>query len=112
MALPDIGEMNKVLKFELMDKDSDQTGGQNEHGKDWFTCRGAYREVNGYRKLESGYDETVTVADLFIWWRQAIENDLSKDTQVIYDNRFYSVETFKKVGEKRKMLQITVKTAR
>jgi head-tail adaptor len=111
-AIPTIGEMKHILKFELMDKEADTTGGNLEHGKEWFTTRGLFREMSGYRKLESGYDASVTAGEIFIWWRANIENDLSKDVQIIYDNRFFSVDAYKLLDEKRKMYRLTVKEVR
>lgn len=110
--VPTIGEMRHVIKFELMDKDSDGTGGQNEHGKEWFTTRGCFKEMSGYRKFENGYDETVTVADIYIHWRNELDNNLTKDVQIVYDNRFFSIEHYKRVDENRRLVQVTVKEAR
>lgn len=111
-SIPTIAEMGKVIKFELMDKDADGTGGRLEHGTEWFTTRGSFKEVSGYRKFENGYDETVTVADIYVHWRQELDNNLSKDVQIIYDNRFFTIEHYKRVNEDRRLMQITVKEAR
>lgn len=109
---PTIAQMIKVLKFELMDKESDQTGGRLEKGKEWFTTRGYFRELSSYRKFNSGYDETVVVAEIFIHWRQAVENDMSKDVQIVYDNRFFGVDSFKRHDEDRRLFVITIKESR
>ncbi len=104
--------MNKVIKFELMAKSSDETGGQNEQGKSWFTTRGYYKENSGARSFQNGHDFTVTTGTMWVHWRQAIENDISKDSQIMYDNRFFEIQHYRLVDEKRRIYEIEVKEAR
>ncbi|WP_276483560.1 phage head closure protein [Paraflavitalea pollutisoli] len=110
--VPTVGQMNKVIKFELMAKSSDETGGQNEQGKSWFTTRGYYKENSGARSFQNGHDFTVTTGTMWVHWRQAIENDISKDSQIMYDNRFFEIQHYRLVDEKRRIYEIEVKEAR
>jgi len=112
MALPKTGEMCHVLKFELINKSGDDTGGVNEGGVEWFTCRGLFKKLSGHRRFESGYDATVNAGEMFVPWRQEIENNISKDVRIVYDNRFFAIDNYDLVGEKRRMYHIEVREVR
>jgi head-tail adaptor len=110
--VPTIGQMKMVLKFEQVNKSSDQTGGQNEQNVDWFTTRGYFRNKRNYRKFETGYDESVKTFEAWIYWRNAIEADLSKDVRIVYEARSFAIDTFTLVEEKRKMYKLELTEVR
>src|ERR1700749_2118664 len=105
-SVPAIGEMNKVLKFEQVSKTPDGTGGQEEGYSDWFTTRGCFRLKRNYRAFETGYDESVKTFEAWIWWRNDIEAELSKDVRIVYEARSFSIDTFTLVNEKRRMYKL------
>jgi SPP1 family predicted phage head-tail adaptor len=110
--IPTIGQMNMVLKFEKVVKSSDQTGGQNEAYVDWFTTRGYFRNKRNYRQFETGYDESVKTFEAWIYWRNAIEVDLSKDVRIEFEARSFAIDMFTLVGEKRKMYKLELTEVR
>lgn len=112
MTIPKVGEMKHVFKFELPNKSEDNTSGQHEQYLDWFTCRGLYREMSASRRFQSGYDTAVAAGEMFVQWRQEIENQVCKDMRIVYDNRFFSVDNYRLVGEKRRIYLFEVKSAR
>lgn len=110
--IPTSGQMKMVLKFEQVSKSSDETGGQNEAYDDWFTTRGYFRGKRNYRSFETGYDESVNTFECWIYWRNAIEAGLSKDVRIVYEARSFAIDTFRLVGEKRKMYKIELTEVR
>jgi SPP1 family predicted phage head-tail adaptor len=110
--MPTIGQMKMVLKFEKVNKSSDETGGQNEQYVDWFTTRGYFRNRRNYRQFETGYDESVKTFECWIYWRNEVEAEISKDVRVIYEARSFAIETFTLVGEKRKMYKLELTEVR
>lgn len=110
--VPTIGQMKMVLKFEQVSKSSDGTGGQNEGYTDWFTTRGFFRLQRGYNAFETGYDASVKTFEAWIWWRNEIEAGLSKDVQIVYEARTFSINTFTLVGERRKMYKLELTEVR
>jgi head-tail adaptor len=103
---PTIGQMKMVVKFEQVIKSSDDTGGQNEQYVDWFTTRGFIREKRVYDAFESGYDESVKIYEGWIWWRNEIEANISKDTRLIFEGRSFKMGPWSQVGEHRKMIHL------
>jgi head-tail adaptor len=110
--IPTIGQMKMVLKFEQVNKTPDETGGQNEAYVDWFTTRGYFQNKRNYRQFETGYDESVKTFEAWIYWRSAIEVDMSKDVRVVYEARSFSIDTFTLVGEQRKMYKLELTEVR
>lgn len=111
-SIPAIGEFNKVVKWEKVVKVTDSTGGQDEQYMDWFTGRAALKRMSQARKLNMGYDEMVEVYDGWMQWRHAIESDLTKDTRIVFDNRFFKVDNFSLVDEKRRIYKMVLKQVR
>lgn len=110
--VPTIGEMRDVVKWEMVNKASDTTGGQEEQYVDWFTGRGKMKKLSEERKLYAGYDQMVEVYDGWFAWRSAIENDLTKDVRIMYDNRFFTVQNYELVDEQRRIYRIRFKQVR
>lgn len=110
--IPTIGQMRMVLKFEQVNKSSDETGGQNEGHEDWFTTRGYFRNKRMYRQFETGYDESVKTFEAWVYWRNAIEADLTKDVRIVYEARSFSIDAFTMVDEKRRMYKLDLTEVR
>lgn len=110
--IPTIGEMKMVLKFEQAAKSSDGTGGQEEGYSEWFTTRGYFRNKRNYRAFETGYDESVKTFEAWIYWRNEIEANISKDVRVTYEARSFAIDTFTLVGERRKMYKLELTEVR
>jgi head-tail adaptor len=107
--IPTIGEMRQVVKFENVTKTTDATGGNEEGFSDWFTCRGCLQKNNSRRPFEMGVDIIVNDYDLFIPWRSEFESDISRDTQVIFQNRNFSVVNWELIQEERRVYKIHLK---
>jgi head-tail adaptor len=99
--IPTIGQMRMVLKLETVNKWTDETGGQNEQYVEFYTGRGYFRKKRGYRAFETGYDETVNIHEAWLFWRQTLENEISKDIRLVYEARVFKVDSYDLVDEKR-----------
>lgn len=104
--MPTIAQMKMVLKFEQVNKSADETGGQTEGYTDWFTTRGYFREKRVYDDFQSGYDQSVKVYEGWIWWRNEIEANITKDTRLVFEGRSFKMGPWGQVGEKRKMIHL------
>jgi head-tail adaptor len=110
--IPTIGEMKMVLKLEQVAKSADGTGGNDEGYSEWFTTRGYLRNKRNYRQFETGYDESVKTFEAWIFWRNEIEANISKDVRVLFEARSFAIDTFTLVGEKRKMYKLELTEVR
>lgn len=95
--IPTIGQMKMVLKFEQVAKSSDQTGGQNEQYDEWFTTRGFIQEKSRGNDFVSGYDESILIYDVWFFWRNEIEANISKDVRIVFESRSFRISKFPKM---------------
>lgn len=112
MSIPSIGEFNKVVKWERVNKSSDNAAGQNEQYVEWFTGRMALKKMSQARKLTYGYDELVDVYEGWVQWRHEIETNMTKDVRAVIGNRFYKLDLFDLIDDKRGMYKVTLKSVR
>lgn len=110
--MPTIGQMQMVVKFEQVSKSSDNTGGQNEGYDEWFTTRGYLLKKSSTKAFMSGYDASIKVYDLWVPWRNELEQGISKDVRVIFEARSFKVDVFEMVGEKRKLYHLELSEVR
>lgn len=110
--IPTIGEMRMVIKFELVVKSSDDTGGQNEEYGEWFTTRGYLEKKRSFRDFQTGYDQSIKTYDLWVPWRNEFEQGVSKDVRVIFESRSFSIDTFEMVNEKRRLFHLELTEVR
>jgi head-tail adaptor len=110
--IPTIGQMRMVLKFEQVSKTSDDTGGQDEAYSEWLTTRGYFRNKRNYTQFENGYDESVKTFEAWIFWRNAIEADMSKDVRITYEARQFKIDTFTLVDERRRLYKLDLTEVR
>ncbi len=110
--IPTIGQMKMVLKFEQVTKTSDNTGGQDEQYDEWFTTRGYFRNKRMYRAFETGYDESVKTFECWVYWRNALEANISKDVRIVYESRSFAIDAFKMVDEKRRIYKLDLTEVR
>lgn len=112
MSIPNIGDFNKVVKWERVNKDPDATGGQDEQYVDWFTGKMCLKKMSTARKLNLGYDEATDAYDAWAIWRHAIETDITKDTRLVFDNRIFKVHNYGLVDDKRRIYKLELKSVR
>lgn len=106
--LPPRGKWRHVIKLEDPLKAPDGSGGQTEDYEEWVTLRGYFRQKSGSRNFESGYDQLVTEYEAFIPWRSEFENNMTKDTRLIYDNRVFKILKKEFVEEIRHVIALTL----
>lgn len=100
---PSIGEMRFVVKLENPNKDPDGAGGRIEDFEQMVTTRGCVRKIKGSVSFEQGYEELVSEWQAFVYWRRAYDSLITKDTRLIYDNRFFKILT-KEIVEQTRMI--------
>lgn len=105
------GLFRHVLKLENPIKTPDIAGGNAEQFEDFVTTRGYFRENSGFRQLEEGYDQLVWEYEAYTWWRSEFENNITKDTRLIYDNRVFKIVSYKRMEEDRMFYRFLLITA-
>lgn len=110
--VPTIGEMRMPIKFELVSKSTDGTGGQNEGYAEWFTTRGYLKKKKSLRDFQTGYDYSIKTYDLWVPWRNEFEQGVSKDVRVVFESRSFSVDTFEMVDERRRLFHLELTEVR
>ncbi len=96
----------QVVSFENPDKQADGSGGRREIFKGFLTTRGYLRKRGGFRALqENSRDVLVQEYDLFCYWRKELEDGLTKDTHIVYDNRQYQIIDYHRHNEQRQFYQ-------
>lgn len=96
------GMFTHVLTLENSSKGADTAGGNNETYEPFVTTRGYFRERSGFRQMEEGFDQLVWEYEAYIWWRSEFENNINKDTRLVYDNRVFKIVSYKRMEEDRK----------
>lgn len=110
--IPTIGQMRMPIKFEQVSKSSDGTGGQNEAYEEWFTTRGYLKKKRSLRNFQTGYDQSIKTYDLWVPWRNELEEGLSKDVRVVFEARSFSIDTFEMVNEQRRLFHMELTEVR
>lgn len=106
------GQMKMVLQLNRPEKDPDNTGGYLETYEEWFTTRGYIEFERGLRKFETGLDKSIKFFNCWIPWRNEFEANVMKDIRVIYEAREFAVETWRLIGENRKLYQLQLTEVR
>lgn len=97
-----------VVYFENVIKTANSSGGHNEAYQGFCKTRGFMKKKDRFRSFDDGYDKQVSKYDLTTFWRQEIQNNITKDTRIIYDNRIFRIETFELIREQRRFYLITL----
>lgn len=101
-----ISDFRHVVKFEIVVKTANASSGQVESYTNFVTVRGYMKKTHDVRAFDDGYDREIDSYELTTFWRQEIENNLGLGTKVVYDNRFFKVETWELIREQRMFYKI------
>lgn len=107
-----ISDFRHVVKLENVVKSANASAGQNEGYVDFVTVRGSMKKKDGFRTFDDGYDKQVNTYEFVTFWRQQIENNITKDTRLVFDNRFFKIETYELIREQRAFYKFTIVEAR
>jgi head-tail adaptor len=107
-----ISDFRHVVKLENVIKVANGSGGHDEAYADFVITRGQMKKKDGFRVFEEGYDKQVSTYEYVTFWRQELENNITKDTRFVYDNRFFKIETFELIREQRQFYRFTLVEAR
>lgn len=108
MALvPLIGDMRSRVKFENNEKTKLGAGSVDNY-VEYLTTWGKFRQRGGVR-TESGFEQVIeTSYQLWVRWQESMELGINNKTKVIIENRFFAINSFEKVGQKRFYLYLTL----
>lgn len=102
------GLFNHVLVLRNPTKTQDVAGGHGEAYEDFATTRGYFRKKSGFRNMVEGYDQLVREYEAYVFWRQAFEDNITKDTRMFYDNRVFKIVDKERYQEDRNMMKFTL----
>lgn len=96
----------EVVSFENPTKHPDGTGGRREMFNGFCITRGYFRKRSGFRALQdNSRDVLVQEYDFYCYWRKDLENGLTKDTHIVFDNKMYQILDYGRVDEQRQFYQ-------
>lgn len=95
------GQFKHVIKFETPIKAGTVSGGRLEDYQEFYTARGLVAQVAGNRNFDTGRDLLIEKYDMWCYWRSALETNITKDTRVTYENKFFRIDRMERIGEKR-----------
>jgi head-tail adaptor len=107
-----ISDFRQVVKLENVIKVPNASGGQDEAYADFVITRGSMKKKDGFRTFDEGYDKQVNTYEYVTFWRKELENNITKDTRFVYDNRFFKMETFELIREQRQFYKFILVEAR
>lgn len=107
-GIPNRAKWRHVVKLENPAKPANGSGGRSEIFEAWVTTRGYFKRKRGYRNFESGFDQMVQEYTCLLPWRSEFDNNMTKDTRLIYDNRVFKIEGQERVEENRHIMELTL----
>ncbi|HTE24956.1 phage head completion protein [Flavitalea sp.] len=108
MAVVTGSMFKEPCRLENPTKEADDAGGHAAVYEHFLTTRGYFQKKMGFNSTEEGYNQIVNEYRAYIWWRNDIEANITKDTRFIRDNREYSIITWNRYKENRMFLEFTL----
>lgn len=105
---PEVGQMRFVIRFENPVKPADDAGGHTEDYEEFANVRGYVEKDNRTEDFVEGTHELVSRWKMFVWWRRAWDSFVTKDTRIVYDNRFFKIVSREPVNQIRGMMYFTL----
>lgn len=107
-GVPDRAKWRHIVKLENPAKNPNGSGGQDENFQGWVACRGYFQRKRGYRNFESGFDQMVQEYECFLPWRSEFDNNMTKDTRLVYNNRIFKIESTERIEENRHIIKLNL----
>lgn len=108
VTTPDIGKMKDVIKLENPTKYADGAGGETEQYMPFVTTRGYMEKQSGFRSFDEGLDQLVGEWKGWLFWRNAFDGYIRKDTRLIYDNRVFKILNKEVANQQRRVYMFTL----
>lgn len=100
------------IQLDNPNKSQDEAGGNQEISWDTLVItKGCFVERDGFRQMEEGFDQLVWEYEAFMWWRNEIEANVTKDTRLIYENRIYKIVSWGRWKGNRQFLRFELLTS-
>lgn len=108
MTVINPSEFRQVFRFEGFTKTANSSAGRNEAFDEFFSTKGRWRQLSAGRSFALGLDLIATTYEVTCYWRAKLEELLTKDTRLIYENKIYKIEKVQLIDEARKYYQFIV----
>lgn len=69
------------------------------------TTKASATKLDGYRNIENGYDSVIEVYEFMCFWRYNLEQNIDKDTRIVYDGKDFRLESWDTVESGFKMMK-------
>lgn len=104
----------KVISFEnSANKVRDAGGGYKGTFVGVVTTRGFMRKLSGGRVFDdNSYSKLVEEYECFTFWRSMFENEFTKDTRIVYENKSYQIHEIERYQENRQFMRFVCVVAK
>lgn len=100
-----LGDYTEIITFKNPTKTGDTSGGSSEAYNAFVTTRASAVKRDGYREMNSGYDSVIEVYEFACFWRYNLEQNVDKDTRIVFDGKEYRLESWEVVDSGFKLMK-------
>lgn len=93
--------MIQVAKFENNTGKAPKGAGSKDGYQEFITVRGRLRKQSGFRGLDFSEILLTNRWEFICWFQVALENDLSASTRVVIENRFFTIDSYELINQKK-----------
>lgn len=98
-------EYTKTITFQNPTKTGTTSGGNTEEYASLVTTRASATKTDGYRTIENGYDNVVEVYEFMCFWRYNLEQNVSKDTRIVFEGKEFRLESWEVIDSGYKLMK-------
>lgn len=94
-----------TITFKNPVKTDNTSGGSTDAYSSFVTTRASATKLDGYRNVENGYDSVIEVWEFVCFWRYNLEQNVDKDTRIVFDGQEYRLESWQTVDSGFKLMK-------
>lgn len=88
-----IGQLDRQVEFRNPTKTVQPSGGTRSTFEKWMTTWAHMAPISGYRNMSEGFAYNIVRYDMWCRWRQAMADDLQKETLVVYNDKIFTIDS-------------------
>ena len=109
--IPTIGSFDKTVTFQTPTKVADGAGGFTESYATLLSCYAHVKDGGGLRYFSDGVDGIEVKKVIYVLYQDALYDELTPDTYVVYGGKEYSINFYSLLNETKKIIRFDVSAA-